>query len=196
MDPTKQLGIGKETVRTEQLARRNFQKKWAKLGDEKLNKFYNQNEVNQQMKDVLRKQELCPFKYTGQGDSYFLSPDMYNSLVAKCRCGRQRSETHILKCLQKTENIFNKAASSKAVEVNNASMQEQNAKNEGKSVKVDGKYAAHDVSLPKTTNSLIGWQKRPSSYREWENSMKHISPIATMTEPRLTQTAYHVLHIA
>lgn len=44
----------KEQARTENLARRNFQKKWAKLADEKLNRFYNQNEVNRQLNDVLR----------------------------------------------------------------------------------------------------------------------------------------------
>ncbi|XP_054733907.1 uncharacterized protein LOC129241540 [Anastrepha obliqua] len=187
MDATKQLGIGKETARIEQLARRNFQKKWAKLADEKLNRVYNQNEVNQQLKDTLRKQELCPFKYTGQGDSFFLSPNMYTAMLATCRCGRQRSETHILKCLQKTENKFSKNSSTTG-EINNASMQGQSAKTEG--------ARATGVSFPKTANSLIGWQKHPPSYKEWENSMKHISPIATMPQPRLTETAYHVLHIA
>lgn len=48
----------KEQARIEHLARRNFQKKWAKLGDEKLNRFYNHNEVNQQLHDILRNKGL------------------------------------------------------------------------------------------------------------------------------------------
>ncbi|XP_004533433.1 uncharacterized protein LOC101459005 [Ceratitis capitata] len=194
MDATKQLGIGKEQARTEHMARRNFQKKWSKLADEKLNKFYNQNEINQQLKSTLRKQDLCPYVYTGKGDSYFLSPDMYNSLLAKCRCGRKRSETHILKCLQKAENSNSQTAAA-AIAVNDAD-HGQTARNEGETIRSLSKKPADVLSYPKTSNSLIGWQKRPSSYKQWENSMRHISPIATMTQPRLTATSFHILHIA
>ncbi|XP_011182558.1 uncharacterized protein LOC105212350 [Zeugodacus cucurbitae] len=185
MDPAKQLGIGKEQARIEHLARRNFQKKWAKLADEKLNRFYNQNEVNQQLNEILKNKDLCPYKYTGKGDSYFVSPDMYNSMLAKCRCGRKRSETHILKCLQKAENPYNQRAASADVSAENAGQ-----------ATGDRSKSAANASYPKTSNSLIGWQKRPSSYKQWENSMKHISPIATMPQPRLTATSYNILHIA
>ncbi|XP_018803826.1 PREDICTED: uncharacterized protein LOC108978143 [Bactrocera latifrons] len=192
MDPAKHLGIGKEQVRIEHLARRNFEKKWAKLGDEKLNRFYNQNEVNQQLQDILRNKELCPYKYTGNGDSYFVSPDMYNSLLAKCRCGRKRSETHILKCLQKAENPNSQRATSADV---SKSAQSQSSENACQPT-ADRSKSAVNTSFPRTSNSLIGYQKRPSSYKQWENSMKHISPIATMPQPRLTATSYNILHIA
>nr|XP_036228266.1 uncharacterized protein LOC106620748 isoform X2 [Bactrocera oleae] len=152
MDPAKQLGIGKEQARIEHLARRNFQKKWAKLGDEKLNRFYNHNEVNQQLHDILRNKDLCPYKYTGNGDSYFVSPDMYNSLLAKCRCGRKRSETHILKCLQKAENSYSQRASS--AEVSN-SAQPQSSENACQPT-ADRNKRAVNTSFPKTSNSLIG----------------------------------------
>ncbi|XP_067613804.1 uncharacterized protein [Eurosta solidaginis] len=192
MDPTKQLGIGKEQAETEREARHNFQKKWAKLGDKRLNRIYNQNEVNKELKEMLQKQELCPYEYTGQGDSYFTSPDMYNSLLAKCRCGRKRSETHILKCLQKAANTTDSLLTSNQI---NASTHGEMLNNDKEMIKNDSNRV-NDKSLPRTSNSFIGWQKRPSTYKQWENSMKHISSIATMTEPRLTSTGYHVLHIA
>lgn len=31
---------------------------------------------------------------------------MYNSLVATCRCGRKKTEGHMIKCLQKVKNIY------------------------------------------------------------------------------------------
>lgn len=49
----------------------------------------------------------CPFEYDvehGGGESRFFSKDMYNELVAKCRCGRPRTGTHFLKCLQKVKS--------------------------------------------------------------------------------------------
>ncbi|CAD7003724.1 unnamed protein product [Ceratitis capitata] len=116
---------------------------------------------------------------------------MYNSLLAKCRCGRKRSETHILKCLQKAENSNSQTAAA-AIAVNDA----DHALNEGETTRSSSKKPANVLSYPKTSNSLIGWQKRPSSYKQWENSMRHISPIATMTQPRLTATSFHILHIA
>lgn len=50
--------------------------------------------------------EKCPYEYTGHGDSYFVSKDMYNSLVGTCRCGRKKTEGHMIKCLQKVKNIY------------------------------------------------------------------------------------------
>lgn len=48
--------------------------------------------------------EQCPYQYTGHGDSYFVSKDMYNTLLATCRCGRPKSNLHLIKCFQKIES--------------------------------------------------------------------------------------------
>jgi len=50
--------------------------------------------------------ETTPYQYKNEGDSYFVSKDMYNSLVAVCRCGRKKTEGHILKCLQRVHNEY------------------------------------------------------------------------------------------
>lgn len=94
--------------------------------------------------------DLCPYKYTGNGDSYFVSPDMYNSLLAKCRCGRKRSETHILKCLQKAENPYNQRAS--PVDVSD-SVLTQNSGNRAQPMG-DRSKSAVNTSFPKTSNCL------------------------------------------
>lgn len=39
----------------------------------------------------------------GTGESRFVSKDMYSELLAKCRCGRPRAGTHLIKCLQKVK---------------------------------------------------------------------------------------------
>lgn len=48
--------------------------------------------------------EKYPYVYKeDSGEARFVSKEMYRAMIAKCRCGRRRTETHILKCLQKVE---------------------------------------------------------------------------------------------
>lgn len=47
----------------------------------------------------------CPYENTGHGDGYFVSKDMYESLIAFCRCGRKKTDAHVLKCLQKAKDL-------------------------------------------------------------------------------------------
>lgn len=53
------------------------------------------------MKQIPSQKAPLPYEYTGHGQSYFLSKGMYESLMAVCRCGRPKTDGHILKCLQK-----------------------------------------------------------------------------------------------
>lgn len=50
-------------------------------------------------------EQLFRNEYTGHGESYFVSKDMYNSMM-KCRCGRNKTNAHVLKCLQKARNEY------------------------------------------------------------------------------------------
>lgn len=48
--------------------------------------------------------EDCPYEYDkDSGEARFVSKDMYNALLATCRCGRKKTDTHIVRCLQKAE---------------------------------------------------------------------------------------------
>lgn len=49
---------------------------------------------------------ICPYQYKNYGDSYFVSKDMYNNLMAICRCGRPKIGIHLTKCLQKERNKY------------------------------------------------------------------------------------------
>jgi hypothetical protein len=49
------------------------------------------------------------YPYVGEGDSFFLSPQMFKNLVATCRCGRNKTNTHAIKCLRKTKNHYEKS---------------------------------------------------------------------------------------
>lgn len=72
------------------------------------NYFYNQKKTNTEIRFRQNPAtvEKYPYEYTGHGDSYFVSKDMYNSLVGTCRCGRKKTEGHMTKCLQKVKNIY------------------------------------------------------------------------------------------
>uniref|UniRef100_A0A1A9W3C8 Uncharacterized protein n=1 Tax=Glossina brevipalpis TaxID=37001 RepID=A0A1A9W3C8_9MUSC len=108
MDPAKKIGQIKEQCYMENKARRNYSKKWLKPPDQMpWKQMYNQNIINEQLKkDLKLKVNLCPYEYTGSGESCFVSCDMYKSLMSLCRCGRPRTETHMLKCLQKLQNVY------------------------------------------------------------------------------------------
>lgn len=44
---------------------------------------------------------ISPYQYTNHGESFFVSPEMYNAYVAKCRCGQRKSGIHLVNCLKK-----------------------------------------------------------------------------------------------
>jgi hypothetical protein len=47
-----------------------------------------------------------PYKYTGHGDCHFVSRDMHKSLLATCRCGREKTGVHNTKCLSRPKNVY------------------------------------------------------------------------------------------
>ncbi|XP_055913808.1 uncharacterized protein LOC129947313 [Eupeodes corollae] len=111
MDPTKRIGKIKEQVELENISRRRYLEKWGKLTGKDVNRFYNQDEVNKILRNTNDRnvnKDIWPssYIYTGHGDSYFVSKDMFESLVAKCRCGRRRTEGHSIKCLQKVQSKY------------------------------------------------------------------------------------------
>ncbi|XP_037933989.1 uncharacterized protein LOC119668822 [Teleopsis dalmanni] len=105
---------------------------------------------------------------------------MYNSLIAKCRCGRPRTGVHVVKCLQKAINGQQNLDDNK----------QQNT--ETKTGAIDGS----NLKVPPTSNAAIGWSNgQEMRYKKWEQSMKYISPVFTMEGPRITATPYNVLII-
>ncbi|XP_061395846.1 uncharacterized protein LOC133331466 [Musca vetustissima] len=117
---------------------------------------------------------LEPYRYTKEGDGHFLSPGMYNSLLARCRCGRPHSDVHLLRCLQKEQSKYLKDAKN---------LQQ-----------VDDNKLEH-VELPKTSNAFVGWHTKQPIYKQWEESIKYKSPIYDMPGERITDTPYNAIII-
>lgn len=68
-----------------------------------MNRFYNQNYINEMMGKLEEKTtpNENPFSYTGSGESFFITKELFEPLVATCRCGRPKTRGHVVKCLQK-----------------------------------------------------------------------------------------------
>ena len=76
-----------------------------------MNEFYSTKKNNVKLKEYQLNKGKNPelFQYTGEGESFFLSPQMFKNLLATCRCGRNKTNTHGLKCLRKTKNHYEKS---------------------------------------------------------------------------------------
>ncbi|XP_016957524.2 uncharacterized protein LOC108029633 isoform X1 [Drosophila biarmipes] len=170
MEPAKIIGKLKEQVRMEHNSRRNFPQVWAQISDKQTNKFYHQNEINSQLSDQLQLKDLCSFLHNNQGESQFVSPEMYKNLLAVCRCGRARQNHHMGKCLQRALSPDCERS------------------------KIQG--SPHDscpqpLSVPRTSNSSIGFVGTSKSYQKLERSMQYVSPAYSMRGPRITAVPYN-----
>lgn len=91
----------REQIDIEHVIRRRYDRKWGDVTLDNRIKLYSHHNANEQMKKIPSQKAPLPYEYTGHGQSYFLSKDMYDSLMTVCRCGRPKTDGHILKCLQK-----------------------------------------------------------------------------------------------
>ncbi|KAH8315756.1 hypothetical protein KR067_000889, partial [Drosophila pandora] len=170
----------KEQVRMEHKSRRNYPKVWTQVADKDTNKFYHQNEIDTQLKPQLKLKDLCPITHTNQGESRFVSPEMYKNLLAICRCGRSREGLHMGKCLQRTVSPNYERART-----------QEDKKHEDK-----GGEAPPELRIvPRTSNSNIGFLGTATDYRKLERSMQYVSPSYSMSGPRITAVPYHTIII-
>ncbi|XP_015043636.2 uncharacterized protein [Drosophila pseudoobscura] len=176
MDPAKVIGKLKEQVRMEHKSRRNYPEVWHQISDNATNRFYHQNEIDSQLKGQLKLQELCPFVHDNKGESRFVSPEMYNSLLSRCRCGRSRRGPHMGKCLQRTVSP----------DYDYDVAQPCAKDSEGKK---------GEPAVPRTSNSSIGLLGIQTSYRKLEQSMQYVSPTFSMPGPRITAVPYNIIVI-
>ncbi|XP_065362435.1 uncharacterized protein LOC135955933 [Calliphora vicina] len=172
-DPVKKIGKIKEQIEMEYKSRRNYPRKWSRFCNETpWKEMYNQTEINNNMKTDL-KEQTCPFNYSNEGDSYFVSSEMHKSLVAVCRCGRPRSDLHLLRCLQSQQNKY--------------LLKHLNSNEENRVINLN--------KLPATSSGFVGWQSKQPNYKQWENSMKYVSPLYDMPGEKITTTPYNAIII-
>jgi hypothetical protein len=121
--------LSKEQVEAEYKVRRDFPRKWGIHADSKINQRYDLQKIHKDLNERAKHlgMHACrlfnfvnvrnvtvagvpensgPYNYSGHGESYFVSKDMYKSLLGTCRCGRKKSGIHIVKCLQKPKNDY------------------------------------------------------------------------------------------
>lgn len=150
-------------------SRRSFPKVWAQISDKKTNKFYHQNEIDSQLSDQLKLKDLCSFLHNNQGECRFVSPEMYQNLLAVCRCGRARQGHHVGKCLQRALS----------------------PDYERSGIQKSPQESYHPLRVPCTSNSSIGFVGISKSYQKLERSMQYVSPAYSMRGPRVTAVPYH-----
>lgn len=145
--------------------------------------------------------DVCPFVYANEGDSYFVSPEMYQALVAVCRCGRPRRGLHLLKCLQ---NQKNKCATSKQQkDIDNPKEHRIfNKLPETTNGWLKMQFYLFKISAKTTLYTFAGFvgytqqqQAQQPSYKKWEDSMKYRSPQYDMPGQRITATSYNTIII-
>ncbi|EDV94533.1 uncharacterized protein LOC6567574 [Drosophila grimshawi] len=154
-------------VRMEHKSRSSYPHVWTKIDESENNKFYHQDELENQLKQKLKIEDVPDSK----DSPHAISPEMHKNLLEICRCGRPRRGIHLGKCLQRAlnPNIGEKDKQSEETE------------------------ALTPTSMPRTSNSSIGW--RTASYRKLEQSMQYASPTHSMPGPRITAAPYNTIII-
>ncbi|KMY96604.1 uncharacterized protein LOC6736216 [Drosophila simulans] len=170
MEPAKVIGKLKEQVRMEHNSRRSFPKAWSGISDKQTNKFYHQSEINSQLSNQLKLKDLCPFVHNKQGESQFVSPEMYKPLLAVCRCGRTRESLHMGKCLQRALSPDYK----QAMVLNGTDA-----------------WNGEPLNVPSTSSSTIGFVGISKNYLKLERSMQYVSPAFSMPGPRIAAVPYY-----
>jgi hypothetical protein len=129
-------------------ARREFDRKWKFMKDEKINEFYGKTYLDEKVIEKVGKAD--EMKNESRGDAFFVSPVMHEALKY-CRCGRRLEGSHLIKCLQK---CLIKYSETEDEELNHNKDQPPN--------------------IPVTSNALTGFYK--AKYWHLEMSTNHITP--------------------
>ncbi|KAJ6642184.1 hypothetical protein Bhyg_07131 [Pseudolycoriella hygida] len=156
-EPAKRDGKIKQQVEIEHEIRRRYQKKWGDIAKDPRINLYNSENLNKVLAEINGGVTNL-YEYDNSGDSFFVSKDMYKALYQTCRCGRPKTDTHSLKCLQKVQNPY---------------------------LKNDGVVRRNEFlpELPKTSLGVYGWPK--NRFTDWELSTRYTSPKFDMPGGRI-----------
>ncbi|XP_053676584.1 uncharacterized protein LOC128726781 [Anopheles nili] len=110
LEPIVRDGKIREQIELESKGRREYLKKWGYITKPETTEFYDLKRNNQKLREIqqARNQNVNLREYDGHGESFFVSRQMFKTLLDTCRCGRKRTNTHALKCLQKPKNTYEK----------------------------------------------------------------------------------------
>ncbi|XP_049294675.1 uncharacterized protein LOC125769832 [Anopheles funestus] len=130
LEPIVRDGKIREQIELESKGRREYLKKWGYITQPETTEFYDLKRNNQKLREIqqARQQNVNLREYDGHGESFFVSRQMFKTLLDTCRCGRKRTNTHALKCLQKPKNTYEKTDD----EEEDEEIEKQRKKKEGK----------------------------------------------------------------
>ncbi|XP_070508885.1 uncharacterized protein [Chironomus tepperi] len=166
MDPSKLQGKIREQMKREIKARIDSEKKWSFMAKPENNQHYSQSYLNARIAERFsqnaknrKNSSTSPSPKLSdtdgsQGESYFVSPVMYESLNV-CRCGRKKEGIHLIKCLQKCVIKYSDGEMSTG------------SSPVGEKIDVE-------PNIPRTSNGLPGFYS--SKYTHLERSTFYVTP--------------------
>lgn len=186
----------REQMNREIKVRLDSERKWNEITKAENNMFYSQSFLNKKVAEKIAEKEAkskkikFDFLFNNKnlpgkpstpppepenkisGESYFVSPKMFESMNV-CRCGRIKSGTHLIKCLQKSVIKY----SDGQVSTGSSPI---------------GDKTEEPPNIPKTSNDLCGFYH--SKYANLERSTVYITP-RSFLKHKITDQIYQSIII-
>ncbi|XP_052897774.1 uncharacterized protein LOC128304608 [Anopheles moucheti] len=194
LEPIVRDGKIREQIELESKGRREYLKKWGYITQPETTEYYDLKRNNQKLREIqqARQQNVNLREYDGHGESFFVSKQMFKTLLDTCRCGRKRTNTHALKCLQKPKNTYEKTDD----EEEDEEMEKQRKKREGTRRKGGGSaggsrreqdsavdageptVSSYIPKVPTLSSGMYGWPH--NRFVAMEKTTYYVSPRYTM----------------
>ncbi|XP_055529738.1 uncharacterized protein LOC129721324 [Wyeomyia smithii] len=172
MEPIVRDGKIREQIELENKVRREYPKKWGFITQPEVTEYMNLKKNNQRLKEIQQQkgQKVNLREYDGHGESYFLSKQMFKTLLDTCRCGRKKvANVHALKCLEKPKSIYEKTDDE----------EEEEAKQEPAKKDDSGENnTSYIPKVPVLSSGMYGWPQ--NRFVAMERTTYYISPRYTM----------------
>ncbi|XP_053687140.1 uncharacterized protein LOC128736676 [Sabethes cyaneus] len=173
MEPIVRDGKIREQIELENKVRREYPKKWGFITQPETTDYMNLRKNNQRLKDLHQQkgEKITIREYDGHGESYFLSRQMFKTLLDTCRCGRKKvANMHALKCLEKPKTVYEKT--------DDEEEEEDTKKDQVKKEKLEEKSTSYIPKVPTLSSGMYGWPQ--NRFVEMERTTYYISPRYTM----------------
>ncbi|XP_058830083.1 uncharacterized protein LOC131689188 [Topomyia yanbarensis] len=171
MEPIVRDGKIREQIELENKVRREYQKKWGFMTRPEATDYLNLKKNNQRVKELYQSQQqkINMHEYNGHGESFFVSNQMFKSLLDTCRCGRKKvTNMHALKCLEKPKSTYEKTDDEN--EESEQLFKQKDASND--------KNNSYIPKVPTLSSGMYGWPK--NRFVAMERTTYYISPRYTM----------------
>ncbi|XP_052861235.1 uncharacterized protein LOC128268236 [Anopheles cruzii] len=178
LEPIVRDGKIREQIELESKGRREYRKKWGYITQPETTEFYDLKHNNQKLRDMqlAHNRNVNLREYDGHGESFFVSRQMFKTLLDTCRCGRKRTNTHALKCLQKPKNTYEKTDDEDDEVVNHSGADSKRCR---KGIPSPEKTVSSYIpKVPPLSSGMYGWPQ--NRFVAMERTTYYVSPRYTM----------------